>query len=555
MRKENKVSSKELMVVLTGAGISAESGIKTFRDHGGLWESHRVEEVASLEGFWANPELVQRFYNARRAQLLSPEIQPNAAHLALAELEHQWPGEFLLVTQNVDNLHERAGSKKLIHMHGELLKVRCMMSEQVFEWTQAIEPVTLCPCCQKAGTLRPHIVWFGEMPLEMERISEALDRCAVFVSIGTSGNVYPAAGFVSQIRPEAESIEINKEPSMVSQAFQEHRVGPASVEVPKFVREILKRLSSSMLAAFAFGMLGSLSLFSKAAYADFGFDTSEQRLPYQLTVSSHATPNHDAGDGGGNYGERNLSLKGSLEVSKNIHVEQGKASITKFSIQPQLDQRVLTGLGSINRDATLYTQGVGVSGFHLSESGEAYFFGAGISHSGEAGPSGASLWIPSIYAAATHHFNQDTALIYGAAFTTSFGFFIPVPVLGFTSKLSAEWSFTTILPVITQFSWRPVEKWNFAGFLKASGYESKISNNQSFDTSDSSVKIQSRAFELGMGAGYDISSNFSVRGDVGALLARQLKYKDSNNTLMVQKLSAAPVMLTLSATARFGSEK
>lgn len=234
-------SSKDSIVVLTGAGISAESGIKTFRDHGGLWENYRVEEVASLEGFWANPELVQRFYNDRRLQLLSAEIRPNPAHVALAELEAKWPGEFLLVTQNVDNLHERAGSKNLIHMHGELLKVRCMDSDRVFEWTQTIEPVTLCPCCHKVGKLRPHIVWFGEMPLEMERIMEALDRCSMFISIGTSGNVYPAAGFVSQIRPESQSVEINKEPSLVSAAFQEHRTGAASIEVPKFVRELLKR--------------------------------------------------------------------------------------------------------------------------------------------------------------------------------------------------------------------------------------------------------------------------------------------------------------------------
>ncbi|MFL5815056.1 MAG: DUF6268 family outer membrane beta-barrel protein [Bdellovibrionia bacterium] len=216
---------------------------------------------------------------------------------------------------------------------------------------------------------------------------------------------------------------------------------------------------------------------------------------------------------------------------------------------------MLSGLGAVNRDATLYTQGVGVSGFHLSKSQEAYFFGAGISHSGEAGPSGASLWVPSVYAAATHHFNRDTALIYGAAFSTSFGFFFPVPVLGLTSKLSSEWTFTTILPVVTEFSWRPVDQWSFAGFLKASGFESEIANNQRFDTSDSSVKIKARAFELGVGAGYEVSNYFSVRGDIGALLARQLKYEDSNTTLMVQKLSAAPMMLALTATARFGSEK
>jgi hypothetical protein len=313
-----------------------------------------------------------------------------------------------------------------------------------------------------------------------------------------------------------------------------------------------KELIVTKLAFMAFG---ALSIFPRVAGADFGFDPSEEKMPYRATLSSKAVPSRSAGDGNGTYGERDFSLKGSLEVSKDVHVREGKFSVTKFSVQPQLDRRALSGLGAVNRDATLSTQGIGVSGFHLAESHEAYFFGAGISHSGEAGPSGASLWVPSVYAAATHHLSQDTALIYGAAFSTSFGFFFPVPVLGFTSKLSSEWRLTTILPVITEFSWRPLDSWSFAGFLKASGYESKIANNQSFDTSDSSVKIKARAFELGVGAGYEFSNDFSVRGDIGALLARQLKYEDSNNTLMVQKLSAAPVMLTLSATARFGSEK
>jgi NAD-dependent deacetylase len=236
-------SKKESIVVLTGAGISAESGIKTFRDHDGLWENHRVEEVDSIEGYWADPELVLRFYNARREQLLSPDVRPNAAHEALAELEATWPGEFLLVTQNVDNLHERAGSRKLIHMHGELMKVRCLESDKVFEWSQAVDPRTLCPCCKLPGKLRPHVVWFGEMPLELERITKALARCSIFVSIGSSGNVYPAAGFVNQVRPDAETVEINKEPSMISAAFQQRRIGAASVEVPKFVHELLRRQS------------------------------------------------------------------------------------------------------------------------------------------------------------------------------------------------------------------------------------------------------------------------------------------------------------------------
>jgi NAD-dependent deacetylase len=228
-----------MILILTGAGISAESGIKTFRDHDGLWENHRVEEVASIEGFLANPALVQQFYNQRRKQLLSAEVKPNAAHEALARLERERPDEVLLVTQNVDDLHERAGSRTLIHMHGELLKARCSRTERVYEWREAIEASTRCECCSKAGTLRPHIVWFGEMPLEMERIYEALERCELFCAIGTSGLVYPAAGFVQAVGPRARTIELNAERSAVASAFDEHRAGPASKLVPEWVDGLL----------------------------------------------------------------------------------------------------------------------------------------------------------------------------------------------------------------------------------------------------------------------------------------------------------------------------
>jgi NAD-dependent deacetylase len=227
------------IVLLTGAGISAESGIKTFRDHGGLWEHHRLEDVASIDGYYRNPVLVQNFYNARRAQLLDPSVVPNHAHLALAQLEARWRGEFLLVTQNVDNLHERAGSRKLIHMHGELGKVRCDSSGRVFETFEPIAITSLCACCSKAGTLRPHIVWFGEMPFEMDTIFAALERCDLFAAIGTSGQVYPASGFVHAVRGQARKIELNAESTSVSSAFDELRHGPASVEVPKFVQELL----------------------------------------------------------------------------------------------------------------------------------------------------------------------------------------------------------------------------------------------------------------------------------------------------------------------------
>lgn len=227
------------LVILTGAGISAESGIKTFRDHDGLWENHRIEDVASIDGFRRNPALVQDFYNQRRAQLLEPQIRPNAAHEALARLEREWRGDFLLVTQNVDNLHERAGSRKLIHMHGELLKVRCARTERVFDWNTPIAHDTRCECCNRAGMLRPHIVWFGEMPLEMDRITRALASCELFISIGTSGNVYPAAGFVEMVPGNARTIELNLERSSIGSAFLEHRNGPASTTVPAFVSELL----------------------------------------------------------------------------------------------------------------------------------------------------------------------------------------------------------------------------------------------------------------------------------------------------------------------------
>ncbi|HJU82858.1 MAG TPA: Sir2 family NAD+-dependent deacetylase [Holophagaceae bacterium] len=227
------------IVVLTGAGISAESGVRTFRDQGGLWEDHRVEDVATPEAFARDPALVQRFYNARRRQLL--EVRPNPAHEALARLEAAWPGELLVVTQNVDDLHERAGSRKLIHMHGELRKARCQACGAVLPWEGDLEAASACPVCQAADRLRPHIVWFGEMPLEMDRIYHTLARCHLFVAIGTSGNVYPAAGFVDAAHPAAHTLELNLEPSLVASAFRERRHGPASVLVPRWVEELLTR--------------------------------------------------------------------------------------------------------------------------------------------------------------------------------------------------------------------------------------------------------------------------------------------------------------------------
>jgi NAD-dependent deacetylase len=232
--------SSTSLVILTGAGISAESGLPTFRDNRGLWEQHRMEDVATPEAFRRDPALVQRFYNARRRRLR--EVSPNAAHLALVELERRWPGPMLLVTQNVDDLHARAGSRNLVSMHGELLKARCLACRAVFAWEQDILPDSHCPECDHLGQLRPHIVWFGEMPLEMDRIFTALDGSGIFIAIGTSGTVYPAANFVNAVPPETRTIEINLEISAAGSPFKEQRQGAAAEQVPKLVSELMAGL-------------------------------------------------------------------------------------------------------------------------------------------------------------------------------------------------------------------------------------------------------------------------------------------------------------------------
>jgi len=229
------------IVILTGAGISAESGIRTFRAADGLWEDHRIEDVATPEAFARDPRLVHTFYNQRRQQLLSEAVQPNAAHIALAKLEQARPGEVLVITQNIDNLHERAGSRNLIHMHGELLNLRCTASEVVYRIEQDSMPEDLCQCCGNSGNLRPDIVWFGEMPMQMEACYQALDSCELFLSIGTSGNVYPAAGFVEVANAAgARTVEINLEPSRIHTAFDEHIHAGAGEAVPLFVEQLLK---------------------------------------------------------------------------------------------------------------------------------------------------------------------------------------------------------------------------------------------------------------------------------------------------------------------------
>ncbi|MCG8414899.1 MAG: NAD-dependent protein deacylase [Pseudomonadales bacterium] len=231
-------SSPRSIVVLTGAGISAESGIETFRAVDGLWANHDVNDVATPEGFERNPQLVYQFYNQRRQQLLAEDIRPNAAHTALAKFEHDFPGEFLLVTQNIDNLHERAGSQNLLHMHGELLKMRCLNSRMVFETRENFDFDTECQCCRSPGNLRPHVVWFGEMPFFMNQINMALEACDLFIAIGTSGNVYPASGFyqTAKIR-KARTVELNLD--QTGSSFDTHVYGPATEVVPEFFGDLL----------------------------------------------------------------------------------------------------------------------------------------------------------------------------------------------------------------------------------------------------------------------------------------------------------------------------
>ena len=224
------------LVILTGAGISAESGLRTFRAADGLWEDHRVEDVATPEAFRRDPALVYRFYNERRRSLAT--VAPNAAHTALARLERAWAGELLLVTQNVDDLHDRAGSQHLLHMHGELMQGRCLLCHAVCPWPGDMDGGSRCPTCARGG-VRPHIVWFGERPLEMDRIYDALEACDLFLAIGTSGHVYPAAGFVEAVGPRARTVELNLEASRVASAFQTVRTGRATELVPALVDELL----------------------------------------------------------------------------------------------------------------------------------------------------------------------------------------------------------------------------------------------------------------------------------------------------------------------------
>ncbi|MFD1196352.1 NAD-dependent deacylase [Seohaeicola saemankumensis] len=225
------------IVILTGAGISAESGLGTFRDEGGLWSRHRIEDVATPEGFARDPGLVHRFYNARRQQAAA--ARPNAAHHALARLEAAYPGRVTIVTQNVDALHEAAGSRDVLHMHGTLAGALCAACGHRWAAPPEMQPGHPCPACA-APTARPDVVWFGEMPYHMDRIWDLLRAAEIFAAIGTSGQVYPAAAFVQDAdRAGAHTVEINLEPSAVVSDFAETRLGMASVAVPAWVAEML----------------------------------------------------------------------------------------------------------------------------------------------------------------------------------------------------------------------------------------------------------------------------------------------------------------------------
>ncbi|MAU40377.1 MAG: NAD-dependent protein deacylase [Kordiimonas sp.] len=232
--------SGERIVILTGAGISAESGLETYRDGGGLWEKYDLMELATLEAFAARPDVVLDFYNMRRRA--AEKAQPNAAHLALARLESAFDGQVDIITQNVDGLHEAAGSRNLWHMHGCLNQMRCMACGGVHDWAGNATRQDKCPTCGEIGRLRPHIVWFGEMPHHMPEIQMMLAQCDLFISIGTSGTVYPAAGFAAAVQEQgrAQTVELNLEPSQGNSPFDIQYYGPATEIVPHYVNQLLR---------------------------------------------------------------------------------------------------------------------------------------------------------------------------------------------------------------------------------------------------------------------------------------------------------------------------
>ncbi len=232
-----KKASKNI-AILTGAGISAESGISTFRTKGGIWEKYNIEDVATLDAFLKNPKLVHEFYNLRRGQILN--VLPNKAHIALAKLEKEYPGHVTIITQNIDDLHERGGSKNVIHMHGEIFKSRCHFCGNIVPCIKDLSIEEKCMKCKKIGLIRPHIVWFGEIPLEMDKIYEEIESCQMFVAIGTSSIVQPAASFVLFAKESgAKTVEINLEKTAMSDYFDRSIFGMASEKVPQAVDQIL----------------------------------------------------------------------------------------------------------------------------------------------------------------------------------------------------------------------------------------------------------------------------------------------------------------------------
>lgn len=234
-------STPSNIVILTGAGISRESGLDTFRDTDGIWAKVNIDDVATPEGFTRNPEKVHKFYDSLRNRLLSNTVRPNAAHVALAKLEREWNGKLLLVTQNVDDLHERAGSVNVVHMHGELLKARCGSCLTVNSCYENLSVTTICTGCGSSGSMRPHVVWFGEIPMAISEINQALRECGIFIAIGTSGNVYPAAGFVEVARlARAHTVEISLEPSVGASRFHERIYGLATEIVTEYVEALLR---------------------------------------------------------------------------------------------------------------------------------------------------------------------------------------------------------------------------------------------------------------------------------------------------------------------------
>ncbi len=227
------------ITILTGAGISAESGLDTFRGNDGLWADHRIEDVATPDAFKRNPQLVHEFYNQRRHQLLSDDVGPNDAHLALADLQNKHAGDVFIITQNVDNLHEMAGSSDVIHMHGELLSLLCAKCDHRFHFTGDSGADTICPNCDHVGQCRPDVVWFGEMPYHMDKIQEILFQTDLFLSIGTSGQVYPAAGFLDQVKRAGAMVgEINLEPTRPEGFYNYTNYGPATKTCPAMIDEL-----------------------------------------------------------------------------------------------------------------------------------------------------------------------------------------------------------------------------------------------------------------------------------------------------------------------------